>query len=128
MHFPELGIKKHGDERDDNYALWDYYGRTTNHQHTFNEHAGKYDHIDLSDFYNKTAPDFLLVSCKYKRLSCRHDWKPVLTLYGRCKTFTPDEPPNLKQRKTQVKSDEKVYSRLNLIVGHSSLITNGACV
>ena len=62
-----------------------FYSRTTNHEHTFNEHANKYDDINLVDFYNKTSPDFLLVSCKYKRLSCRRDWKPVLTLYGRCK-------------------------------------------
>ena len=86
VHYPQLGIKKAGEEQADNYALWDYYGRTTNHEHTFNEHANKYDDINLVDFYNKTSPDFLLVSCKYKRLSCRRDWKPVLTLYGRCES------------------------------------------
>ena len=26
VHFPELGIKKHGEQQDDDYALWDYYG------------------------------------------------------------------------------------------------------
>ena len=30
----------------------------------------------------KTSPDFLLVSCKYKRRNCRKQWTSELTLYG----------------------------------------------
>ena len=53
MHFPELGIKQPNQQNEDNYALWDYYGRTTHNHETNPAEKLKYDHIDLEEFYNK---------------------------------------------------------------------------
>ena len=80
VYYPELGIQKRGQQEKDNCALWDYYGHTHNPRNETERY--KYDKINLNEFYEKTSPDFLLVSCKYKRRNCRSEWQPVLTLYG----------------------------------------------
>ena len=76
-------------KENDSYALWDFYGKATPPPQR-DYKMEDLDGINLNEFYRATYPDFLIISCKYKRGTCRDQWDTELTMYGRCKSFVDD--------------------------------------
>ena len=97
MFYPDLGIQTARaqviywfllksiwfvNQENDSYALWDFYGKATPPDQRDYE-MEDLDDINLNEFYRATYPDFLIISCKYKRGTCRDQWDTELTMYGR---------------------------------------------
>ena len=97
MFYPELGIETARAQENDSYALWDFYGKvsirktilsfyqkiifkaTPPNQRDYEMET--VDDIDLNEFYRATYPDFLIISCKYKRGTCRFGIEVLFSMF-----------------------------------------------
>jgi hypothetical protein len=62
----------------------DLYGA---HENAIKSNSSKYDyldHIELSEFYQKTYTPYKVLACRYGKFNCRNSWTLIGTFMGKC--------------------------------------------